>query len=106
MEKQTILLVDDEEDLLSLWTLRLENAGYAVLTARSGEEAMAVFNASSPQLVITDLRMEKMDGMALYQAIREINTTVPVLIITAHGSIPEAVDATQKGVFAFLTKPI
>lgn len=106
MDKQTILLVDDEEDLLSLWTLRLENAGYTVLTARSGEEAMAVFNASLPQLVITDLRMEKMDGMALYQAIRGINTTVPVLIITAHGSIPEAVDATQKGVFAFLTKPI
>ncbi len=106
MDKATILLVDDEEDLLSLWTLRLENAGYRVVTARSGEEAMAVFSASSPQLVITDLRMEKMNGLNLYEAIRKVNTSIPVLIITAHGSIPEAVDATQKGVFAFLTKPI
>jgi len=106
MDKPTILLVDDEEDLLSLWTLRLENAGYRVVTARSGEEAMAVFSASPPQLIITDLRMEKMNGLNLYEAIRKINTSIPVLIITAHGSIPEAVDATQKGVFAFLTKPI
>jgi two-component system, NtrC family, response regulator GlrR len=106
MDKPTILLVDDEEDLLSLWTLRLENAGYRVVTARSGEEAMAVFSASPPQLIITDLRMEKMNGLNLYEAVRKINTSIPVLIITAHGSIPEAVDATQKGVFAFLTKPI
>ncbi|MBE0584120.1 MAG: sigma 54-interacting transcriptional regulator [Desulfofustis sp.] len=106
MDKPTILLVDDEEDLLSLWTLRLENAGYGVLTARSGEEAMAVFSASPPQLVITDLRMEKMNGLNLFEAIRKVNSSIPVLIITAHGSIPEAVDATQKGVFAFLTKPI
>ncbi|MCB2214852.1 sigma 54-interacting transcriptional regulator [Desulfofustis glycolicus] len=106
MDKATILLVDDEDDLLSLWTLRLENAGYRVVTARSGEEAMAVFSASPPQLVITDLRMEKMNGLNLYEAIRKVNTSIPVLIITAHGSIPEAVDATQKGVFAFLTKPI
>ncbi|NNK95103.1 MAG: sigma 54-interacting transcriptional regulator [Desulfobacterales bacterium] len=106
MNKPTILLVDDEEDLLSLWTLRLESAGYNVITAQSGEEAMASFSASSPQLVITDLRMGRMDGLSLYEAIRDLNTSIPVLIITAHGSIPEAVEATQKGVFAFLTKPI
>ena len=106
MFKPTILLVDDEEDLLSLWTLRLESAGYQVITAASGEEAMAAFTASTPQLVITDLRMAQMDGLALYEAIRKINTSIPVLIITAHGSIPEAVEATKKGVFAFLTKPI
>ncbi len=106
MNQPTILLVDDEQDLLSLWTLRLENAGYRVVTARSGEEALAVFSATPPQLVIADLRMEKMDGLSLYEAIRTVNTSVPVLIITAHGSIPEAVEATQKGVFAFLTKPI
>ena len=106
MTKPTILLVDDEDDLLSLWTLRLEHAGYSVITAKCGEEAMAAFTASSPQLVVTDLRMGKMDGMALYEAIRKVNTSVPVLIITAHGSIPEAVEATKKGVFSFLTKPI
>lgn len=82
MNKPTILLVDDEEDLLSLWTLRLESAGYNVIAAQSGEEAMASFSASSPQLVITDLRMGRMDGLSLYEAIRDLNTSVPVLIIT------------------------
>ena len=106
MTKPTILLVDDEVDLLSLWTLRLESAGYHVVPAQSGEEALAAFSVCAPQLVITDLRMGKMDGISLYHAIRKINTSVPVLIITAHGSIPEAVDATKKGVFSFLTKPI
>ena len=106
MIKPTILLVDDENDLLSLWTLRLESAGYSVITASSGEEAMAAFTVTRPQMIITDLRMEQMDGMALYEAIRKVNTSIPVLIITAHGSIPEAVEATKRGVFAFLTKPI
>ncbi|THB71809.1 MAG: response regulator [Desulfobulbaceae bacterium] len=106
MTKPTILLVDDEDDLLSLWTLRLESAGYKVITAKSGEEAMATFTASAPQLVVTDLRMGKMDGLSLYDAIRKVNTSIPVLIITAHGSIPEAVQATKKGVYSFLTKPI
>ncbi len=106
MIKPTILLVDDEEDLLSLWTLRLESAGYNVVTAQCGEEALAAFAASAPQLVVTDLRMGNMDGLALYEAIRKVNTSIPVLIITAHGSIPEAVEATKKGVFSFLTKPI
>jgi two-component system response regulator GlrR len=106
MTKQTILLVDDEQDLLSLWTLRLESAGYNVVTAESGEAAMGVFPAILPNLVITDLRMGKMDGMALYDAIRKINKTVPVIIITAHGTIPDAVDATRQGVYSFLPKPI
>jgi two-component system response regulator GlrR len=106
MIKPTILLVDDEDDLLSLWTLRLESAGYSVVTASSGEEAMAAFSVTRPQLIITDLRMKQMDGLALYNAIRKINTSIPVLIITAHGSIPEAVEATKQGVFSFLTKPI
>ncbi len=106
MTKQTILLVDDEQDLLSLWTLRLESAGYNVVTAESGEAAMGIFPAVLPNLVITDLRMGQMDGMALYNAIRKINKTVPVIIITAHGTIPEAVDATRQGVYSFLPKPI
>ena len=106
MSKQTILLVDDEADLLSLWTLRLESAGYNVVTAESGEEAMAVLSASAPSLVITDLRMGGMDGIALYESIRKVNISIPVIIITAHGSIPEAVEATKKGVYSFLPKPI
>ncbi len=106
MNKQTILLVDDENDLLSLWTMRLESAGYNVVTAESGEEAMAILSASAPSLVITDLCMGGMDGISLYEAIRKVNISIPVIIITAHGSIPEAVEATKKGVYSFLTKPI
>jgi two-component system response regulator GlrR len=106
MKKQTILLVDDEQDLLSLWTLRLQSAGYNVVTAESGEAAMGIFQAVLPHLVITDLRMGQMDGMALYDAIRKLNKTIPVIIITAHGSITEAVDATRQGVYSFLPKPI
>jgi len=106
MTRQTILLVDDEQDLLSLWTLRLESAGYNVVTAESGEAAMGIFPAVLPNLVITDLRMGKMDGMALYDAIRKVSKTIPVIIITAHGTIPDAVDATRHGVYSFLPKPI
>ncbi len=106
MNNGTILLVDDHTDLLSLWKLRLEGAGYTVITAESGEEALAAFSAASPNLVITDLRMDGMDGMALHDAVRKLSGSVPVIIITAHGSIPEAVEATRRGVFSFLTKPI
>jgi len=101
-----ILLVDDEADLLSLWKLRLENNGYEVTTALSGEEALAKLPVINPNVVLTDLRMQGIDGMALFEAIRERSKSIPVIIITAHGSIPEAVEATKKGVFSFLTKPI
>jgi two-component system response regulator GlrR len=101
-----ILLVDDEADLLSLWKLRLKNSGYKVTTALSGEEALVKLSIVNPDVVLTDLRMQGIDGMALFEAIRERNKTIPVIIITAHGSIPEAVEATKKGVFSFLTKPI
>ncbi len=101
-----VLLVDDEEDLLSLWKVRLASNGYEVITALSGEEALTKFSVSNPHLVLTDLRMPGIDGMALFEAIRERNKAVPVIIITAHGSIPDAVEATRQGVFSFLTKPV
>jgi two-component system response regulator GlrR len=104
--KARILLVDDEKDLLSLWKLRLESNGYNVTAALSGEEALAKLSVINPHLVLTDLKMPGIDGLALYEAIRERNKAVPVIIITAHGSIPEAVEATRQGVFSFLTKPI
>ncbi|HHD63141.1 MAG TPA: response regulator [Desulfobulbaceae bacterium] len=101
-----VLLVDDEEDLIKLWKVRLESNGYEVVTALSGEEGLTRFSVSNPHLVLTDLRMPGIDGMALFEAIRERNKAVPVIIITAHGSIPEAVEATRQGVFSFLTKPV
>lgn len=103
--RHTILVVDDDRDLLRLLSIRLTAAGYAVTTAESGEQAVALLAAARPHLVITDLRMGGMDGMALFEAIRRFSATLPVIILTAHGSIPEAVAATQLGVFGFMTKP-
>lgn len=105
-EGYRILLVDDEADLLSLWKLRLESNSYQVTTALSGEEALAKLAMIRPHLVITDLRMPGIDGITLFEAVRKRNRAIPVIIITAHGSIPEAVEATRQGVFSFLTKPI
>ncbi len=103
--KTTILLVDDDRDLLKLISLRLTAAGYAVQTAESGAQALAQLAMARPRLVITDLRMEGMDGMALFDRIHAAMPTLPVIILTAHGTIPDAVAATQRGVFSFLTKP-
>jgi len=100
-----ILLVDDDTDLLRLLSLRLKAAGYELFTAESGEEALARLAQSRPDLVITDLRMGGMDGLVLHDALREANPSLPVIILTAHGSIPEAVEATRRGVFGFLAKP-
>ena len=100
-----ILLVDDDPDMLRLLSIRLRASGYDVCTAASGPQALAQLSASRPHLVITDLRMEDMDGLALFDAIQQSNTALPVILLTAHGSIPEAIDATNRGVFSFLTKP-
>jgi len=103
--KPHILLVDDDPGLLRLISIRLNASGYEVETVESGEQALARLSISKPNLVITDLRMGGMDGMALFEAIHKTNPTLPVVILTAHGSIPDAVDATRRGVFGFLTKP-
>ncbi len=100
-----ILLVDDDPDLLQLISLRLASAGYRVRTADSGETALAALAVARPAAVITDLKMPGIDGMQLFQAIHREHATLPVIILTAHGTIPDAVSATQRGVFGFLTKP-
>ncbi|RVU32454.1 MULTISPECIES: sigma 54-interacting transcriptional regulator [Neptunomonas] len=101
-----ILLVDDDDSVLSLLSMRLEASGYEVVTASSGPEALNVLNSNTTDLVLTDLCMDEMDGMALFKQIQQSWPGLPVVIITAHGTIPEAVAATQQGVFGFLTKPI
>jgi two-component system, NtrC family, response regulator GlrR len=104
-ENPKVLLVDDDKDLLQLIAMRLTAAGYAVTAVESGEAALAALSVSRPQVVVTDLRMQGMDGMALFDAIHRDSPSLPVLILTAHGTIPEAVTATRRGVFSFLTKP-
>ncbi len=100
-----ILVVDDDKDLLKLLTMRLEAAGYIVASAGSGEMALAQVAAFKPLLVITDLRMGGMDGLKLFDALHQADPSLPVIILTAHGSIPDAIEATRRGVFGFLTKP-
>ncbi|MGW8269738.1 MAG: sigma 54-interacting transcriptional regulator [Burkholderiales bacterium] len=100
-----ILLVDDDRGLLQLIAMRLSASGYAVTAVESGEAALASLEVTRPQLVVTDLRMEGIDGLALVDAIHRKAPGIPVVILTAHGTIPDAVSATRRGVFSFLTKP-
>ncbi|WP_110686341.1 two-component system response regulator GlrR [Salinicola aestuarinus] len=101
-----ILLVDDDTSLLKLLGMRLESRGFQVTTAESGREALGLMVDSVPDLVLSDLRMDEMDGLALFHELQRRVPGLPVIILTAHGSIPEAVNATRQGVFSFLTKPI
>jgi two-component system, NtrC family, response regulator GlrR len=100
-----VLLVDDDVDLLDLLQLRLAREGFSVTTAASARQAMNMLT-SPPSVVVTDLRMDDTDGMALLAHLQRELPALPVIIITAHGTIPDAVNATHAGAFAFLTKPI
>jgi len=100
-----VLVVDDDPALLRLLSMRLSAVGYEVAAVESGEKALAQIPMFQPHLVITDLRMDGMDGMALFDQIYRRSPALPVIILTAHGSIPAAVDATSRGVFGYLTKP-
>jgi two-component system, NtrC family, response regulator GlrR len=101
-----ILLVDDDPGLLRLLSIRLRAEGYDVEAVESAHKALVVLNRFSPDLVITDLRMDKMDGIGLLKELQTRSPGLRVIIITAHGTIPDAVSATQHGAFGFLTKPI
>ncbi|ENT2950348.1 two-component system response regulator GlrR [Klebsiella aerogenes] len=101
-----LLLVDDDPGLLKLLGMRLVSEGYSVVTAESGPEALRVLTRERVDLVVSDLRMDEMDGLQLFAEIQKAQPGMPVIILTAHGSIPDAVAATQQGVFSFLTKPV
>jgi two-component system response regulator GlrR len=104
-EPARILIVDDDVKLLRLLAIRLRRAGWTIETAEDGRAALAAIPGFRPQVVVTDVRMGGMDGMALFEALRSQHPTLPVIILTAHGTIPDAVEAAQRGVFAYLTKP-
>jgi two-component system, NtrC family, response regulator GlrR len=103
--KYRVLLVDDDKSLLRLLSLRLSAAGYQVTAVESGEQALLQIPLFHPHLVITDLKMGGMDGMTLFNRIHSRNPELPVLILTAHGTIPDAFEAASRGVSAYLTKP-
>ena len=105
MKKPQILLVDDDAGLRKLITLRLEANGFRVEAVDSGEAALGQLAVTRPEAVLTDMQMNGMDGMALFNAIHARDPSLPVIVLTAHGTIPDAVAATQRGLFGYLTKP-
>jgi len=105
MEQERILIVDDDQGLLQLLKMRLAAMGFDVTTCTSGEEAIAEARRQIFDLAITDLRLGGLDGLAVTEELLLIHPNIPVLILTAHGSIPNAVEAVQKGAFGYLQKP-
>ncbi|MFO1426702.1 MAG: sigma 54-interacting transcriptional regulator [Steroidobacteraceae bacterium] len=104
--KAKILVVDDDPGLLRLLTIRLRAENYEVEAVESGALALAAASRFRPDLVITDLRMDQMDGIGLLKELQSRYPGLKVIILTAHGTIPDAVQATQMGAFGFLTKPV
>ena len=100
-----ILVVDDDPDLLKLLSMRLSGAGYRVTAAESAEQALVKIAMERPQLVLSDVQLPGKDGLALFDAIRVQHPSLPVILLTAHGTIPDAVEATSRGVYTYLTKP-
>jgi len=103
--QRRILLVDDDADLLLLISMRLKSKGYDVASVNSGEKALAQLPVIRPHVVVTDQRMPGMDGLALFEAIQKRQPQLPVIVLTAHGTIPDAVEATRRGIFSYLVKP-
>src|SRR5713101_4555075 len=105
MMQERILVVDDDEGLLRLLTMRLSAMGFAVTTCTTCEEALVVAKREVFDLALTDLRLPDQDGLSVTEELLRIHPGLPVLLLTAHGSIPNAVEAMQKGAFGYLTKP-
>ena len=100
-----ILIIDDDEDIRRLLTMRLQARGFRVTPATSAEEGLAHVAIDPPRLVISDIRLPGRDGLSLFEELRSTRPSLPVILLTAHGTIPDAVDATSRGVFGYLTKP-
>ena len=103
--KPVVMLVDDDCDLLRLLTMRLSAAGYKVESVTSGEEALEKLSEFGPDVMVTDLQLNGMDGMTLFDKVHAAYPDLPILVLTAHGTIPDAFDAANRGVFSYLTKP-
>ena len=100
-----LLVVDDDPDMLRLLSMRLGAAGYQVTAVGSAEAALSQLDIERPQLVLSDVRLPGRDGLALFDEVRTRHPSLPVILLTAHGTIPDAVEATARGVFGYLTKP-
>lgn len=106
MLKPTVLIVDDEEGIRESLSGILEDEGYDILTAKSGEEAIKMLGESSPDLVFLDIWLTGMDGIQTLKEIKAIKPDVPVIMISGHGNIELAVKAAKMGAYDFLEKPL
>jgi two-component system response regulator AtoC len=105
MTGKQILVVDDEANMRRVLEIMLQKMGYRVLSAANGREALERYQANAVDLVITDLRMPEMDGIGLLAALREAGSSVPVILITAHGTIETAVQAMKQGACDYILRP-
>jgi two-component system response regulator AtoC len=104
-ERKQVLIVDDEPNLRKILSAQLTRDGYDVLTAEDGEQGLALLKEHHIDLVITDLKMPKVDGMTLLKTALEEDPELPIVLVTAHGTIDTAVEALKSGAFDFVTKP-
>ena len=102
---ETILIVDDEINYTLILAAVLEDEGFETLTANSGPEAMAILSESDVDLVLTDMKMPAMDGIDLLERIKKEDADLPVIMMTAHGTVEKAVEAMQKGAYNYILKP-
>jgi len=102
---ETILIVDDEKNYLTILSALLEDEGFEVLTAAGGSEALEIHKSSDLDLILTDMKMPKMDGIELLENIKENDPDLPVIMMTAHGTVDKAVEAMQKGAYTYVLKP-
>ena len=100
-----ILIVDDEPRILLLMKGLLKANGYEVETAKDGAAALEIVKAGVVDIVVTDLRMQPMDGMELFREVRAASPDIPVILLTAYASVETAIDALKSGIFDYLTKP-
>jgi len=103
--KPTILVAEDDRNLRRVLRAMLVREGYDVAEAADGEAASAWLSGRRPDVLITDIRMPKMDGLALFRHARERHPDVPVILITAYGTIGDAVEAIRSGAFDYISKP-
>src|SRR5215813_3302375 len=105
MPKSRILVIDDEAAIRDSLKMTLEYEGYEFLGAATGQEGLALLEREGPDLVLLDVKMPGMDGLEVLDRIRALNDALPVVVVSGHGTISTAVEATKKGAFDFIEKP-
>ena len=107
MNEKTILVADDESHILHVVSLKLRNAGFKVLTARDGQEALEMAQQQHPDLLITDYHMPQLSGLELCQRLKQDRATcdIPAIMLTARGYHLEPQDTEQSGILRMLSKP-